>query len=138
MNKITNFFATFTLSILVMEFCVSKSKLVAAEAYNNFPFSQELTRKGTLADYRADNSEADDDVTVEDELKEEAPYNDSADTELFYEEGASADDETNNSEVNRDRPENNEPNREAGSNEGLNSEDIKVDDELETEAESFQ
>lgn len=128
MNKTINFLATLTLSILVMEFCVLKSKPVAAEAYNDF-VSAELDRKGALADYRADNSETDRDVTVEDELEKEAPYNDSADTEEFYEHGASGDDETNNSEVNRDREENNE---------GLNSEDTEVDEELEREAGSFE
>ena len=136
MNKTTNFFATFTLSILVIEFGISQSKL-AAKTYNNFAPAEEFYR-GKSANYLADNSRANCDVTVEDELQAEAPYNESAANQEFYEHGASAYNENDNSQANCDRSENNELETEAGSNEGLNSEDIKVDDELETEAESFQ
>ena len=88
-----------------------------------------------------DNSE-NSDATVKDELEKEAPYNDSADTELFYEDGASTDDKAEDSKTNRDRTKDNHDNEEFDDKktnppQGLNSEDITVDSDLETEAETF-
>ena len=195
MNKTINFLTTSTLSILVMQFCVFGSKPAVAQTYNesadteffaqgasvddsadnseNGDFTvedeirqeapyddsaetEEFYEEGASADDEANsndeanssetnNSEADGDVTVEDELRQEAPYNESAETELFYEEGASAEDKADKSTIDRDRTKGDDrvsddeiDEEKTNPPQGLNSEDIKIDRELETEAESFE
>ena len=191
MNKTINFLTTSTLSILAMQFCVSESKPAMAQTYNestkteflaqgtstddetNGDFTEEdeikkeapyndsadteeFYEEGASADDEANSTETDnsenDDVTVEDEIEKEAPYNDSADTEEFYEEGASAEDKAGKSKSNGDRTKSDdelnsddtkvdrelETEDETNPSRGLNSEDMKVDGELETEAGTFK
>lgn len=127
--------ATFTLSALVMQFSVLDLKPAMAQVDND---AAEFELKGMSADYLADNSEANGDFTEEDELEKEAPYNDAADNELFFEHGASGGDKPDNSEVGRDRAEDAElEDTEQNNTEELNSTDTKLDGELEREAETF-
>ena len=115
MNKIITL-ATSSICILIMQSFVLQSKPAVARSYK-----LTATKLAEASNDEASSSK-NDDFTVQDELEEEASYNDSADTELFFEEGASADDESTSNEVDNSETDNSEDN------------DVTVQDELEQEA----